>query len=235
MLTFSPVFAVSWLTRSLIVISLILDEWLLEQNSVGAELIDPTLNHLLDDIGRFTWRSSDRPSPDQVRSHVSFAIDLCRNVLDFDVLRLRSAQMCIATSLDESLEIIGTGDKVGLTVDLKHHADLSTHMDIGSRLLPPDCNATLSSSSRSPDPDLRRVSIAFCSLPSDSVSAFLHSIIPAPVFSRRLRTISAVIAMVVISSCFYRRYRPLNFLAYIALLPLLPLLRLLVTALTLSH
>ena len=43
-------------------------------------------------------------------------------------------------------------------------------------------------------PALRRISTAWSSLPSASVSAFLHSIIPAPVFSRRAFTISAVIA-----------------------------------------
>src|SRR5689334_21189019 len=44
-------------------------------------------------------------------------------------------------------------------------------------------------------PALRRNSIACSSLPFASVSAFLHSIIPAPVFSRRALTISEVIAI----------------------------------------
>src|SRR5262245_15793426 len=44
-------------------------------------------------------------------------------------------------------------------------------------------------------PCLRKLSVACSMLPSASTSAFLHSIIPAPVFSRRALTISAVISI----------------------------------------
>src|ERR1051326_3111370 len=46
-------------------------------------------------------------------------------------------------------------------------------------------------------PRSRRISIARSSLPADSTSAFLHSIIPAPVFSRSCFTAAAVISAMI--------------------------------------
>jgi hypothetical protein len=48
-------------------------------------------------------------------------------------------------------------------------------------------------------PRLRRIVLASSKLPFASVSAFLHSIMPAPVWSRSFFTMSAVIAVVAIS------------------------------------
>src|SRR5690606_35022830 len=50
-------------------------------------------------------------------------------------------------------------------------------------------------------PFLRRLSIAFCTSPSASVRAFLHSIMPSPVLDRSSLTIAAVIAAMWVAPC----------------------------------
>ena len=98
-----------------------------------------------------------------------------------------AAAMCSATSRANADEVVVAGDEVGLAVDLDQHADLAVGVDVGLRRCPrwprarrawrpPRCPSRAASRS------------AFSMSPSASASAFLQSIIPAPVRSRRALT-----------------------------------------------
>ena len=93
----------------------------------------------------------------------------------------------------EGDEVLVLGDEVGLAVDLDQHADLAVGVDVG---LDRALGGRRARRSWIFLPCLtRRISIALSMSPSASVSAFLQSIIPAPVRSRRALTSFAAISV----------------------------------------
>ena len=97
------------------------------------------------------------------------------------ILRRRRSWRRILTKL---WNFVVLRDKVGLGVDLDHDADLVVVVDNRVRQRPrPQCGRP--SWRRRPGPSHAGISTAFSISPSASVRAFLQSIMPQPVFSRR--------------------------------------------------
>ena len=100
-----------------------------------------------------------------------------------------AAATCMRDFLDEVLKVIAAGHEVGLAVDFNHHANLATAVNVAAyRCLRrprdrPSCR-----------PSARPFLLAATPWPSSSsplfsCRAFLQSIMPAPLFSRRAFTI----------------------------------------------
>ena len=100
--------------------------------------------------------------------------------------------------LHEGLEELVARDEVGLAVDLHQDADLAAEVDVAAhRALGGRAGCLLG---RRREPLLAQPSSALAMSPPASVSAFLQSIIPAPVFSRSSLTSCALISMACSSS-----------------------------------
>ena len=124
---------------------------------------------------RSSWPArGGSPSPSRPRRPGSLPAD--------DVLRVHRGDLH-RDVLGEALEVLVAGDEVGLAVDLDQHAD-ARRRGCSERRRPRwrSRPAFLAASAR---PFLRRYSIAFSMSPPVSTSAFLQSIMPAPVRSRR--------------------------------------------------
>ncbi len=108
--------------------------------------------------------------------------------------------------LDERLEVLGLGHEVRLAIHLHQHAQLGEAERagaLGDRHVHVGAHRARLGGAAGPlgglrEPALAEDVIASSWLPLASVRAALHSIIPAPVFSRSAFTCSAVIAIAMV-------------------------------------
>ena len=84
---------------------------------------------------------------------------------------------------DERLELFGAGDEVGFAVDFDHHADIAFAVDVRRNQAFLRGRPAFFAAERCPSCEgIRRL---FRNRPKSPMRAFLQSIMPAPVFSRR--------------------------------------------------
>lgn len=152
----------------------IFDEFLIEEAIFFVEFFDTADDHLFDDLFRFAFVQS------LLAKDVFFMFqNVSRNFFTFEVCRFCSSDLH-GNIFAECFEIVGLSDEVRFAVDFDENTDAAVAMDVRiNQTFSSDAVCFLAAAAK---PCSRSKSTALSISPLLSVSAFLQSIMPAPVF-----------------------------------------------------